>query len=191
MVQTRVSDHSIHDGRGSWSFIMPLINYGQGASANNFTKTLRAKHQYGGPRLHSENSSPSYIVNYNIFPISLDNWARNLVTPPVSERWAHELSSDPEADNSRTFMKDSPESPPRTWPAYDADGFVFTRLHPYSTNMWRRVAPSLHMHLAPRRTSLYSYWSIILSKSILRQHTCNLIYPTSDWPVQQSAKRTK
>jgi hypothetical protein len=52
---------------------MPLINCSQGASANNFTKTLRAKHQYGGPRLHSENSSPGYIVNYNIFSISLHN----------------------------------------------------------------------------------------------------------------------
>jgi hypothetical protein len=89
--------------------MMPLINRGQGASANNFTMTLRAKHQYGGPRLHSENSSPSYIVNYTIFPISLDDLARNLVTLLVSERWAHELSSDrnPGADASRTSMKDS------------------------------------------------------------------------------------
>jgi peptidoglycan/xylan/chitin deacetylase (PgdA/CDA1 family) len=138
------------------SFMILSITCGQGASANNSTKRLRAKHQYSGPRLHSENSSPSYIVNYNIFPISLNNRALNLVTPPLSKRWAHELSSDwnPGADDSRTSMANSH---PRISPAYDAGGSVFTRVHLYSTVMWRKVAPSLHIHLAPRRTSLYSY----------------------------------
>jgi hypothetical protein len=30
------------------------------------TTTRRAKHLYAGPRLHTENSSPSHTVNYNI-----------------------------------------------------------------------------------------------------------------------------